>query len=580
MSKSYLKLDPKVFQMASHLLGAGSVQENLVKNEDSLQDNCIIAVYPAIIEDAFSKTMDNYRTYIAKYNFQTTEENGLIRKFNVAVDTFCNKNKLSEVQLKFREIFIFKNLGLKPREYNEKVDEFSKEYGMIVQKRTIPTVKYQTEIIFQQLLHLYNSQLMKQNEKYMQARISVKRPLQEFKVNSYLVTSLKRNGVNSIDICTKTVRNHRQRLEEAGVFIHYHFAGRNRAVGLHINPEILVVLDIKTMKMQNVEKQPLTSSERKVLPDTNEKTRTLLNETEIKQNVENNSVGIRSSSEALTPFNLLFTGTHASKVEKSTEAAAEKNVKISPFSEKLRQLIIHPQELAQKLTENEFVNYKPIDIRVLFDEAYRGTMTKEEFRELAIQDFFKTISKIYKNSTPFVGSWKIAINLYYQSKWISFTNESHNKANIVDDISQMRWRAEWSRKWFTKHNQVTPLFPQDYFDFTRKTNKEVGFEYTKIKWNEHQQAISKYENLKKKQQKNAQIRKENINYAKKLETLVNRFYKNRITFSQLHDSVSRNFPPEYALKIPEMLEHLTLKDTRKTVQYDGKDFIKYSIYEL
>ena len=68
-----------------------------------------------------------------------------------------------------------------------------------------------------------------------------------------MVTQLKRKEINSIDICTKTVRNHRQRLEEAGVFTEYHFAGRNRPVEVHINPEILTVLDMKTSKLKNDE---------------------------------------------------------------------------------------------------------------------------------------------------------------------------------------------------------------------------------------------------------------------------------------------------------------------------------------
>ena len=61
-------------------------------------------------------------------------------------------------------------------------------------------------------------------------------------------------------------------------------------------------------------------------------------------------------------------------------------------------------------------------------------MLKEDFRQLVIQDFFKSISKIYKNTTPFAGSWKKAISLYIEYKWIAFTGEAFNKASIVDDI--------------------------------------------------------------------------------------------------------------------------------------------------
>lgn len=76
------------------------------------------------------------------------------------------------------------------------------------------------------------------------------------------------------------------------------------------------------------------------------------------------------------------------------------------LSDKLQNLILHPQDLAVNLANKEYNNYKPIDIRYLFKEAYSGTMLKEDFRQLVIQDFFKSISKIYKNSTPLLRSWK------------------------------------------------------------------------------------------------------------------------------------------------------------------------------
>lgn len=298
----------------------------------------------------------------------------------------------------------------------------------------------------------------------------------------------------------------------------------------------------------------------------------------MKENVKNISLGIRSSL-SLTPFYLFSTGTPASKDANSTHTGGAKSVKVSgSLSEKLQNLIVHPQELAVNLANHEYNNYKPIDIRYLHKEAYSGTMLKEEFRELVIQDFFKTMSKIYKNSTPFAGSWKKAINFYMLNKWISFTGDAFNKAAIVDDIQQMRWRAEWARKWFVKNHKVTPLFPADYFDMTRKTSKEVGFEYTKAKYNEHLQGKAKYEALKKKREANAIRRKETINHAKKCENEVNRFFKNKITMSQLFDYVENNLPPDFLEKLPQMIEKRSLKINEKTAFND--DFLQYNLSEF
>ena len=579
------RLDNKVFSMASTLFGFGENPIKEVSNapiEKPLQlSGRIIAIYPAIIEEAFSITMDNYRKYIASYNFKTQAENELIQAHNNSVKEFCKTTVLNEVQIQYKRLFLLHNAkNNNPRGYNEAVNQFCNDYGLIVEKKKIQTVKYATEVVFQNLLHLYNSQLMKRNEKFIKGGIASKRPIEEFKINSFLVTQLKRNEVSSIAICTKTVRNHRKRLEEAGVFVEYHFAGRNRPIEVHINPEILVILDVYTSKIKRSENKELRLTYWNVLPDNNESTRTFINEYKKKENVENISQDIRSSSEALTPSHLFFTGTHTSKEAMQTKGAGgDPETKEKTLSDKLQELILHPQELAENLANGDYHNYKPIDIRYLYKEAFSGTLNNEEFRELAIQDFFKSISKIYKSSTPFAGSYKKAINLYYQNKWIAFTGNSFNKSVLVDEISQMRWRIEWARKWFVK-NEFTPLFPYNYFDMTRKTAKEVGFEYTKAKWNEHLKAIAKYDALKNKQQANATKRKETINHSKKCENAVTRFFKNKLTYSQLFDYVEQNLPKQYLEKLPDLILKKSLKTNEKSIAITQEEAIKYSFFEF
>ena len=587
-TNTHQRLDNKVFSMASTLFGYGenpTKEVKVVSNipiEKPLQlSGRIIAIYPAIIEEAFSNTMDNYRKYIASYNFKTQAENELIQAHNHLVKEYCKSNTLNEIQSEYKRLFLLHNeKNVNPRTYNESVTNFCADYGLIVEKKKIQTVKYATEVVFQNLLHLYNSQLMKRNEKFIKGGITSKRPIEEFKINSFLVTQLKRNEVSSIAICSKTVRNHRKRLEEAGVFVEYHFAGRNRPIEVHINPEILVILDVFTSKLKRSENKELKLTFWNVLPDNNESTRTFINEYKKKENVENISQDIRSSSEALTPSHLFFTGTHTSKEAICTKGArGDSQTKEKTLSDNLQELILHPQELAENLANGDYHDYKPIDIRYLYKEAFSGTLTSEEFRELAIQDFFKSISKIYKSSTPFAGSYKKAINLYYQNKWISFTGNSFKKSVLVDEITQMRWRTQWARKWFTK-NEFPPLFPYDYFDMTRKTAKEVGFEYTKAKWNEHLTALAKYDALKKKQQNNATKRKEVINHSKKCENALNRFFKNKLNYSQLFDYVEQNLPPQYLEKLPDLILKKSLKANEKIIAITDEGTVKYSFYEF
>ncbi|WP_281322750.1 hypothetical protein [Flavobacterium aestivum] len=577
-------LDSNVFSVASTLLGFGNTaKKEEIQNTiattlvtDLKIETRIMAVYPAITQEAFSSTMDNYRKHIEGYNFMARAENEQTIKHNLHVESFLAENYLNEVQNEFSKLFIKQNKSLPAKAYNNLVDEFCKEYGMIICRKKIQEVKYATELIFQNLLHLYNSQLMKRNEQYMKLGVTDIRPIEEFKVNSFLVTQLKRNGINSLDLCRKTVRNHRKRLEECGVFVDYCYKGQNKPVELHINTEILVVLDLKTSKLVVNGNQSVSSENGKDLPDNNENTRTFLNEYKKKENVKNIPLSDKEFP-SVTSSNF-STGTPTSKEQNPTQGAGAKNTKISETqSEKLLNLILHPQELAENLADKQYSNYKPIDLRILEKEAFNGTMLKEEFRELCIQDFFKSISKIYKNSTPYSGSWKKAITLYMNYKWISFNGDSFNKANILEDITQMRWRGEWARKWFVK-NEFPPLFPYDYFDMTRKTSKEVGFEYTKVKYAEHLQSKAKYAALKKKQQANAVRRKEKINHSKKCENEINRFFKKKITMPQLFDYVEKNLPADFLEKLPTMIEKKSLNMNQKAAFDD--DFLKYNLSEF
>ena len=138
------KLNDTVFSLASTLFGFGTTQQKqqiekkiAIETFTAQNDTRIMAVYPAIIEEAFSATMDNYRKYIASYNFKSEAENELIKKHNIAVEQFCKENRLSEVQIAFKDVFLKSKKHLKPRAYNEAVNEFCKEYGIIVQKKKI-----------------------------------------------------------------------------------------------------------------------------------------------------------------------------------------------------------------------------------------------------------------------------------------------------------------------------------------------------------------------------------------------------------------------------------------------------------
>ncbi len=568
------RLDTRIFNMAANLFGSGQAVQPPPVLPD-LPEGTLQAVYPAIMQEAFTATMSNYRKHVALYNFQTNAENQEIKQWNNSLKEYLKETQLTQLQSEMKRLFERnENYSLlNSREYNEQVIKFCLEYGPILKKKKIQTVKYATELVFQNILHLYNTQLRRRNEHYIKHRVTTSRPLQEVKLNAVFLTQLKRDDVQSLPICRRSVLNHRKRLQECGIIQDYIFMGSCRAVEFHINPKILVVLDLKTSKIVSAENQPLKPHSRKELLNDNEITRSHIKECKEKE------IASESRDKELaepTPFSFVFYGNTPSKVLNPPVGAAAENVKVSiasadlpaepsksspakagSLSDWLQNTIIHPQELALQLEAGHWNSYVPIDIRHLFKEAYAGTLTRDEFRELVIQDFFKSAAKLYRQTTPFAGSWKKAINHWYAVKFKAWTGDNFNKNVVFDDIQELRWRLEHARKFFSKV-EFNPLYPSLYFDVSRTLRGEMGFEYTKVAWQRSQQYEKGEKERKRQRDKSAEKRKLQINYAKRCETEVRRFLKHKISFPQLLDYVEKNLPAEFKEKLPGIIEKINL----------------------
>ncbi|QEE49622.1 hypothetical protein FUA48_08510 [Flavobacterium alkalisoli] len=552
----------KFGELAVNLFGVQSPQIKEPKAIALPPDNSIKAIYPAIIEEAYSQTMDNYRKYVSDYNFRTLEENELIDKHNSKVKLLYKSetfNTLSKEHQIFIQFFPKRYKDLSNREYNTEIDKQPESLSKLLLKRRIQTIKYPTEQIFQNMLHLYNTQLMKRNSEYMRLGVKTIRPIQELDVNSFFITQLKRNNVHSIDVCGKTIRNHRQRLEEAGIFSKSTFFGHTRGVKVEINPEILVVLDLQTNKIATTENQHVTPNGEKKLPDNNDTTGT--NKDKYKKSKDASHSFDDKVFPAVTTslhYKTVFYRNTGSNVENSPVGGAADNVKKEKtLSDKLRERTIHRQELALGLASGEFNNYIPIDIRILQKEAYAGTLTNEEYIETVIQDIFKTATKLYRDANIYPGCWKNALNHWMQNKFRTYNGLPFNKANVFDSIQEIRWRLEHARKWFLRTG-VTPLYPSNYFDTTRKTNKEVGFEYTKKAWQRHLQYMESEPVKKRQLERKAALRLTDINHSKKFESQIKRFLKNKITLPELIDYVENNLPAQFYAKLPETLKKLEL----------------------
>jgi hypothetical protein len=509
-------------------------------NTDS--ENRLKAFYPVITNETFSYTMDNYRVFIATYNASVQEINNRTEVYNSTVAE--NLKSLTEVQKTYRGVFLKKHSRIVcEKEYNELVNTFNEQYGQIIALKRIPTVKYATELVFMQILHAYQMQLSKRATIFMKFDEAYKAPLPAVTIDSHELASFTRNGVQSINLTKRSLRNHRNRLQQAGVLVGYEFQGHKKGVKLHINDEIIAVFDLKTNILTTSENQQVIPKKGKKFPDNEEDTRTNKDKYKIKENVENNSQ--EKGTPSAVPFNLIFYGNTRCKQQNLTGAAAAENVKVSQkpktLSEKLTQLIQHPQELAENLAKGLYNSYTPIDLRVLNKEAYVGTMTKEEFKELIIQDFIKTSAKIWKGKNVYIGVWKKTINEMYTNWFKAFTGQTFNKHIAVEMLQEYRWRINHARRWFVRHS-FNALFPSDYFDNSRTERKEVGFMYTKKAWNKHLKYEQNKDLEKSKKTKKAVIRKQNLNAAKEIENKVRLYLKDKLELETLYNFVATNYP--------------------------------------
>jgi len=517
---------------------------NNTRNQQPLK-----AVFPEINAEAFALTMDKYRIYVSKLNEARKLENIEIEKHNLKVPT----KQDDDVKQTFANLFAKKYNSLLPVAYNEKVDEIFEDKGVILKKKKLHIIKYQSELVFQQFLYEYSQQLAQNTKVFKDMGIIENRPVKMLEINSLKIVMLQRNGIASIDVCKETIKNHRRNLVEAGILFDYTFCGHKRGVKAHINREILTVFDSHTGNLTTSENQHFTPRTAKSFGNNKEVTVTELNKSKIKENVHNISLIKGTASPDFNLNNNIDSNTIA-QVEKSKLGAREKFVKIS---ENLENSIENEYELCNKLAAGEYNFYKPLDIRLLYIESVSGTMSRERFKELIIQEFFKEAARLYRNSTPYFGSWKKAYDNWFNKKFLVNGN-LYNKQLMVEKLQEYRWRLNHAHKWFTSKN-VAPLYPNQYFDFSRNTAKEIGFEYTKKAYLSNKKSLENRITEEKQVIKAAKERKERINYAKKFDLAFNRFKNNRISLNEMFDYVKNNLPANYQMKFTERLREYATK---------------------
>ncbi len=565
------------------------------------------AIYPSINTKATRLTMDAYRLFVDNYNRHIAEINKAIQKYN----DFIQEEPESKIEADSRYLFMRTHgnwrsvngtqVWYRSQKYSrEEYNELAKEHNDFWNKKTfrleeIQPIRSSSEAIFRQILYVYMLQLLKSTSALQKFKIQAKTEIDSVIINSAVIANAQRNGIGVLNYCTKTIRNHCKRLEEAGILINRRFISAIKGVSFDIAPEILYIFDQKTQKILTTENQAFTGGSGKKLPYIYYELQELLNKKEIKENVDNNSLGkeFATAHECLTPEvsgeNKEFAIAHDSKnlqeqtlqehrwqcdefgktrggappkFEQSLPKKEQKSTrkrKITPEIGKLSQMLtarIEPiPQFCRDLAAGNYDNYKSLDIRILDREAYSGIISREDFHDLIIQEFLKQSAKIWKGKNATVGTWMNTYKLLKSSYFVGLHYKPLHKNYQVELLGEYRWRIEHARKYFLRHKDFNPLYPSQYFDRTRTTNQEGGFEYTKKAWQKHLKYTQERDVRKHSAERKSQLRKDKINAHKAVTLEIKKYIADKCTITELYHFVSSKYP-EYVEHISDMMTNL------------------------
>ena len=510
----------------------------------------VLYVTPHINNEDFKISMENYRTAVHHYNKKVEKANAETLIYNTEIELAREKNRLTREQLSILINFNKMIAHLTVWERNERTVEFNRCNGPKSPQEKIQTIKYQTEQVFASILWHYNMQLNLRENRYR--GIDIPSPLPHISLHTGWITSAKVNEVVRLGICQKTFRNHRRRLSEANILQDYIFEGSARPVKMKINPDILSITDKFFKGKSSTDNQRFIPDGRKELPHNNVSIGTLVNNIKIKANVNNiQNEKIRSSGEkALTTHDFSFYKNTRKQLQKKNDTRGKKNISQSDI---LLNKIEDPADFVQNLASHHYDNYVAIRIEKLEKEVSSGTLDRDEFKELVLQDHFKTAAKLWKGKSPYAGSWGNAYNTWKREKFVTHSGESSNKHITLARIPQLRWRVAKVGRYIKTHPDFQLLFPGDYFDVTRTTSKEGGFEYTMKFLKKHEADLKRGKSKKKTTISKEKARKLRMTDIQKVHKHVSGYIRDKFDLAELITKVEQIGNRALTQKLPEIV---------------------------
>lgn len=505
-------------------------------------------VHPIIIPEDVSKTRENYLKAKDAYNKKVEAENTAVKKYNNKVKKSREKKPLQPSEMKALSVFYKMISPLNTWERNERVEEYNRCNGSLVaEKDKIQRLKYQTQLVFEQIVWHYSMQLYNRQKTRKRHNVDVPGSLPPVELHSGWITSENTHKERRLDVCQRTLRRQRKRLQEANILQGYVFEGSKKPVKIQINPQILSITDNHHSKKTAAENQSLTPAERTKLPHNNVSNRSYILNKEIKANVSKHS-GERSSANGLTPKDFSSIGNSRMQHAKKNDAVSKNNT----LSDFLRRKLEEKTDFAAQLAAHEYDSYEPLRKDILKKEALSGSMDREDFKELILQDFFKSAAKLYRNDTPYLASWLKAYNEWMQKKFINPSGHTLKKLHLVEKVDELRYGLAAVGRFLRKNPDYNLLYPGEYFDLTRTTTKEGGFKYYAGEaWRKHQDYLK---NKKDDSKVQAIKRKRRLTDLQKAKKHVKSYLNNKIGFDELCSKVQQIGNKAVYQDLPEIIK--------------------------
>lgn len=518
-------------------------------------------VHPILTPEDFKNSLENYNRHIKKYNLEVYMESAGIRKYNREVRRARTGASVPMEQRVKEEIWKETNKNLPPEEYNAAVEAYNDRNGLQLRKKPLrQPVKPESEKYFLAFLYQYNAQLFRRKASRISLEVHVPGELPQFDLYPNKIIEAERNGVRILPVSVETVRGHRERLEEAGVFLNHRFRGANRAVKMTFNPEILSITDNGSPKNTPSENQRVRKERTNKVPHNNVSSR--------EHSLEKDKI----RDEGVAP-DKKSGSTHHNCTEESTKAPKRQGGKFSDapndqtgnyrkklnraaakneLSEVLSGQIQEKKDLARSLSSGKFENYRRISEKVATKEAFYGALHQDDFKELAIQDIFRFSASIFSALDVHPGSWMNAYKIWMTEKFTSPNGFTLNKQNILSQWQRYITILKEIKNFAKIHPEWQPHYPSLYFDPARKFKENNSFEYA-----------SQNFRLGDKEPKSAKQRKIDAGKSlrhktdvKKAQEQIRRMISGKISLDQLFDYVQQNCNK----KVNQNLNYLVKKE--------------------